>query len=228
MGLSCRSTPPPETVDSAPHTEVTVAVPGPPIEPVDGPPEGQAIDNLITGVSGPTGAPIWAVFHTSLGDIPCRLKEDHAPQTVANFVGLATGNHPYTDPDTGRIAASPFFDDAPFHRLLPGLLIQGGDPTGRGDGGPGYSLALETETSLSHDQPGTLSAARDGDQSAGSQFLITERPMPELDGHHTIFGRCIAIDIIQRISHAPTTPMGRPAGSSPAIETVSIRRTHDF
>ncbi len=191
-----------------------------------GPPDSRTQAAILDSLPGDPDDPIWATFYTSLGSIVCHLKTHYAPQTVANFVGLATGELPYIDPRTDRINESPYYDDVPFHRVLPGRLIQAGDPTGRGDLGPGYHLPIESSPDLSHDRPGILSTARDGDQASGSQFLITEAPMPELDGHHTIFGHCQDLDIIRRISHAPTDPLGRPSGTPPVIDRVEVWRGH--
>jgi len=164
-----------------------------------------------------------ATIVTSEGDIECRLFEQRAPVTVANFVGLARGNKAWVDPDSGAVRRAPFYDGLTFHRVIPGFMIQGGDPTGSGDGGPGYTIPDELSSSLSHEHPGTLSMANQGPGTGGSQFFITEAPAPHLDGRHTIFGRCQDLDVVATIAQRPTGSNDRPEHPV-TIETIDFRR----
>ncbi len=165
-----------------------------------------------------------ATMQTTEGDIRCQLFEHQAPITVANFVGLARGMKRWVDPETNRVVEdTPLYDGTPFHRVIPGFMIQGGDPTGSGTGGPGYTIPDEISDSLSHDTPGTLSMATRGPDTGGSQFFITETSAPHLDGRHTIFGRCRDLEVIEAISRKPAGPDNRP--EHPAkIEDIVFER----
>lgn len=127
---------------------------------------------------------LYADIKTNRGDIWVKLAYDKAPMTVANFVGLAKG----TLIDTGKYARKPFYDSTEFHRLIPGFLAQGGDPTGTGSGGPGYTFPNEINDSLKHDRKGTVAMANSGPGTNGSQFYITLKPTPMFDGQYSVFG----------------------------------------
>jgi len=165
-----------------------------------------------------------ATIHTSEGEIRCRLHEDRTPITVANFVGLARGMKPWLNPETDSVVkGEPFYDGLTFHRVIPGFMIQGGDPTGRGSGGPGYTIPDEIDSSLGHDEPGTLSMANRGPNTGGSQFFITEVPAPHLDGRHTVFGQCGGLETIKAIGRTPADPDNHPE-HPPTIEDVTFAR----
>ena len=129
--------------------------------------------------------PLQVTLSTTKGDIQLRLFADRAPMTVANFINLARRG---------------FYDGVVFHRVIDDFMIQGGDPTGTGTGGPGYKFDDEFVGDLRHDKPGVLSMANAGPGTNGSQFFITEVPTPHLDNKHTIFGQCEEIDIVKRIA----------------------------
>lgn len=138
---------------------------------------------------------LFAHFHTSRGEITCRLEMDKTPMTVANFVGLAEGGVK----NTFRAEGKPFYDGLVFHRVISiangdqqDFMVQGGDPQGTGAGGPGYKFADEFDPSLRHNAPGMLSMANSGPSTNGSQFFITIVPTPWLDDRHSIFGRVTA------------------------------------
>lgn len=130
---------------------------------------------------------IYAKFTTSKGEILLILEHIKAPVTVANFVGLAEGNFSY---DT-IVITKPYFDSLKFHRVIPDFMIQGGDPLGNGMGGPGYLFPDEIDTTLKHVGPGILSMANAGPNTNGSQFFITHKSTPWLDGKHAVFGRVL-------------------------------------
>ncbi len=135
---------------------------------------------------GPT-----AVLDTSMGRITCGLYSKEAPLTVENFVGLATGSKEWTDPATHKkVQGKPLYDGTTFHRVIPGFMVQGGDPLGTGTGDPGYYVNDETAPNLNFDVAGRLAMANAGPNTNGSQFFVTVTPQPSLDQHYSIFGQC--------------------------------------
>ena len=133
-----------------------------------------------------------ATLHTSLGDINVNLLANHAPKTVDNFIGLATGTKEWTHPQTGEKSTKPLYDGVIFHRIIDDFMIQGGDPLGQGIGGPGYQFDDEIHPELNFNEPYVLAMANAGIQMGrgtnGSQFFITTVPTTWLQGKHTIFG----------------------------------------
>lgn len=164
---------------------------------------------------------LWAVLDTSMGDIVCRLAPDKAPSTVANFVGLAEGTLEWTDPASGRQVKRPLYDGTVFFRVVPGFMIQGGDPEGTGLGGPGFHIDDEFDPELKH-VAGALSMANAGPGTGGSQFFITEVAAPQLDGLHSVFGRCEPLSLIRDIARVPTIRPDEPSAeaSRPASDVV--------
>jgi len=137
----------------------------------------------------PTGPTV--LFDTTMGRLTCKLFSNEAPLTVANFIGLATGTKPWTEPSTQeKVFGKPFYNGTTFLRVIPGFMIQGGDRLGSGSGDAGYYFADEFSPALRFDVPGRLAMANAGPNTNGSQFFITETPQPALDGKHTIFGQC--------------------------------------
>src|SRR4051812_13403554 len=148
----------------------------------------------------------YAKFDTTEGSFTARLFETEAPNTVANFVGLAEGTKEFTDPKTGQKVTRPFFDGLIFHRVIAGFMIQGGDPLGTGTGGPGYRFADEFHPSLKHGKSGVLSMANAGPGTNGSQFFIPLAPTPWLDNRHTIFGEVVeGMDVVDKIGKTETS-----------------------
>ncbi|MCX5868583.1 MAG: peptidylprolyl isomerase [Proteobacteria bacterium] len=163
-------------------------------------------------------------METTLGTITIELYEKEAPKTVANFVGLAEGTKEFTDLKTGQKVKRPFYNGLIFHRVIPGFMIQGGDPTGTGRGGPGYKFEDEFSPSLKHDKPGRLSMANAGPNTNGSQFFITVAPTPHLDNRHTIFGQVVeGQDVANKISQVAKDGQDRPLNDM-VMTKVTIKR----
>jgi peptidyl-prolyl cis-trans isomerase A (cyclophilin A) len=157
------------------------------------------------------GKTVTATFSTSLGTFKAKLFADKCPVTVGNFVGLATGETPWTDPKTGEKVNRPLYDGTIFHRVIKDFMIQGGDPKGNGTGGPGYRFDDEINPSLKHSKPGMLSMANAGPNTNGSQFFITEVPTPWLDGKHAVFGEISeGMDVVLKICACPKGSGDRP------------------
>jgi peptidyl-prolyl cis-trans isomerase A (cyclophilin A) len=168
--------------------------------------------------------PLYATLKTSMGIIVVRLFEDKAPKTVENFVGLATGTKEWTDPKTGQKVKRPLYNGTIFHRVIPNFMIQGGDPLGRGTGGPGYKFADEFSPDLKHNKAGILSMANAGPNTNGSQFFITTVPTPHLDGRHSVFGEVVkGLDVVVAIGNVPRGPGDRPL-KDVVLEEVVISR----
>ena len=157
------------------------------------------------------GPGTYAVFNTSLGSFTIRLFDKEVPNTVANFVGLATGEKEWTDPKTGAKSKKPFYNGLIFHRVINGFMIQGGCPEGSGRGGPGYRFADEFNPSLKHSKEGILSMANAGPNTNGSQFFVTLGPTPHLDNRHSVFGEVVeGMDVVKKIGSTPCGPGDRP------------------
>jgi peptidyl-prolyl cis-trans isomerase A (cyclophilin A) len=154
-----------------------------------------------------------ATIKTNHGTITVNLFGDHAPKTVANFTGLATGTIEWTHPSTGKVSTDPLYDGVVFHRIIKDFMLQGGDPLGQGFGGPGYQFDDEIHGELVFDRPYLFAMANAGIQAGkgtnGSQFFITTVPTPHLQGKHTIFGE-VADDESKRVVDAiEAVPTGR-------------------
>jgi peptidyl-prolyl cis-trans isomerase A (cyclophilin A) len=164
----------------------------------------------------------YAHFTTSNGNFIARLFVEDAPKTVANFVGLATGQKAWKDPRTNAMVHRPYYSNVLFHRVIPNFMIQGGDPTGTGMGGPGYEFPDEISPAHHHNKPGILSMANHGPNTNGSQFFITVAPYPSLDGHYSIFGEIVdGLDNVVAISKVPRGMEG--AGKDRPLTPVVIK-----
>ncbi len=157
------------------------------------------------------GKGLYAVLTTTKGQIVIQLEEEKTPETVKNFVDLATGQKEYTDPRTSKKSTEPFYDGTIFHRVIKDFMLQGGDRLGQGTGGPGYRFKDELHASLRHTGAGILSMANSGPNTNGSQFFITLVATPWLDGKHSVFGKVVrGLEVVSAIGVAPTGSMDRP------------------
>ena len=181
------------------------------------------LEDATAGVQGE--GQLWAEIVTARGVINCELYEDQTPLTVANFVGLARGVRPFKDDATGEWVTRPYYDGTTFHRVIPGFMIQGGDPTGTRMGNPGYVIPDEIRPSLLHGDAGVLSMANRGPNTGGGQFFITLGPTPNLDGKHAVFGHCdeAGIRLADDISIVPRDETDKPLEDE-VVETIRIVR----
>lgn len=224
-GLAQQSTPPPSTPPaSAPASSQDL-------------PDSPGTHTQVTlQPTGPT-----AVLDTAMGRITCKLFQKEAPQTVANFIGLAEGTKDWTSPETKqKMHGKPLYNGTTFHRVIPDFMVQGGDPLGTGMGDPGYYFKDEFDPNLNFDVPGRLAMANSGPNTNGSQFFITEVPEPDLNQRYNIFGQCddssvLVVKSIARVQRdakdQPITPVilkkvtivreGQPMPASPGSAAQS-------
>ncbi len=170
------------------------------------------VEATFPPINVPGSGQLYARFVTSMGTMVARLEEHRAPDTVKNFVGLATGTQTYKDPRSGQEKQGvPYYDGTIFHRVIPDFMIQGGDPLGQGTGGPGYKFKDEFHPELRHIGVGILSMANSGPSSNGSQFFVCEKATPWLDNKHSVFGQVIVnAELIPKITHSATGPRDKP------------------
>ncbi len=171
---------------------------------------------ISTSLLGVAQADPTAIIHTTAGDFHCTLFPKVAPVGVENFIGLANGTKDWTSPiGHAKKQGVPLYDGTIFHRVIPGFMIQGGDPAGNGTGDPGYKFKNETSPSVKFDRPGRLAYANAGPDTNGSQFFITEVPYPRLNGGYTIFGQCddAAVELVKQIARMARDSNDRPLRS---------------
>jgi len=176
-----------------------------------------------------------ATLHTNRGDITVELFADRAPRTVENFLNLAEhapaadaepapDTKTWEDPESGEVRGDSLYAGVEFHRIIEDFMLQGGDPTGTGRGGPGYEFDDEFHDDLGHDGPGILSMANSGPDTNGSQFFITLAAQPHLDGRHAVFGKVVdGMDVVEEIGSLPTDRDDRPQEEA-VIERVTVDR----
>jgi peptidyl-prolyl cis-trans isomerase A (cyclophilin A) len=176
-----------------------------------------------------------ATLRTTHGDITVELFEDRVPTTVENFINLAAhdpaaNDDPgpetttWEDPETGEVRGDALYNDVPFHRIISGFMLQCGDPTGTGRGGPGYTFDDEFHPDLGHDGPGILSMANRGPDTNGSQFFVTLDAQPHLDGDHAVFGTVVdGMDVVEEIGSVPTGPNDQPK-EDVVLNSVDVER----
>lgn len=158
------------------------------------------------------GQELFATMDTNQGTIVVRLFSKDAPLTVANFVGLSTGEQTWTDPKTQEVKKNtPLYKNVVFHRVIPDFMVQGGDPLGLGMGSPGYTFEDEFQSGRKFDKVGLLAMANRGPETNGSQFFITTSVPEHLNGRHTIFGEVVkGYEVVERISKVPTAERNKP------------------
>lgn len=168
---------------------------------------------------------LYATIKTSLGSLVVQLFDTKAPQTVSNFVRLATGTRVWTHPKTGaKMENTSLYAGTVFHRVIPNFMIQGGNPLGEGFGGPGYKFADEFHPELRHDRPGILSMANSGPGTNGSQFFITEVPTPHLNNRHSVFGAVVSnVELVKKIASVPRDQRDKPR-TPVVLESISFVR----
>jgi peptidyl-prolyl cis-trans isomerase A (cyclophilin A) len=178
-----------------------------------------SLDDATKGM--PPGKHLVATIETSLGTLECKLFDDKAPITVANFVGLARGNRPWKTP-SGKWDKKPAYDGTIFHRIVKGFMIQGGDALKNGMGDPGYVIPDEIWEDANHDRAGLLCMANRGPNTNGQQFFITDDAAPHLDNGYTIFGECSPVDLVHQIASVPVA--GERPVTAPDIKKITITR----
>jgi peptidyl-prolyl cis-trans isomerase A (cyclophilin A) len=180
-----------------------------PAQPAEALPDApQATAAAMIHPNGPT-----VVMDTSMGRITCQFYQKQAPKAVANFIGLAEGTIDWTDPATKKKQHNkPFYDNTTFHRVIPEFMIQGGDPTGTGEGDPGYAFADEVDPNLNFDAPGKLAMANSGPNTNGSQFFVTEQAYDSLNQHYTLFGQCddSSVEVVKTIARVQRDSNDKP------------------
>jgi peptidyl-prolyl cis-trans isomerase A (cyclophilin A) len=177
----------------------------------------------LPAVPLPAEPGLYAVIYTSMGNIVCRLFQKEAPKAVANFRGLATGTKAWTDPTTGRVKHTPLYSGTTFHRVIPDFMIQGGDPTGTGNGSPGYKFEDEINPNFKFDRPGILAMANSGPNTNGCQFFITVGPAEHLNRGYSVFGEVVSgQDVADAISKVPRDSADKP-NEPVKITAIAIR-----
>lgn len=183
----------------------------PPAKPAEELPDSPGAAEGLVVPPSPNGPSV--IIDTSMGRMTCQFFAKESPITVENFIGLATGAKEFTDPITGaRLKGIHFYDGTSFHRVIANFMIQGGDRAGNGTGDGGFYIKDEFSPGLRFDREGRLAMANAGPNTGGTQFFITEAPLPELNGKHTIFGQCDphSILIVQSIARVEKNSQDKP------------------
>jgi peptidyl-prolyl cis-trans isomerase A (cyclophilin A) len=205
------TTPPAQTAPAPTNPSETPAPPDAPTPQAASPALPDSPDATIAPVLIPSGPTV--VFDSSMGRMTCKLFSKQAPETTANFIGLATGTKDWTNPATHQKEHNvPLYNGTTFHRVIPGFMIQGGDPVGDGTGDPGYMFNDEIVPGLTFNVPGRLAMANSGPNTNGSQFFITVAPQPTLDGNYSIFGQCDdpTVSVANAIASVERDPNDKP------------------
>jgi peptidyl-prolyl cis-trans isomerase A (cyclophilin A) len=235
LAFACREDPPEPTpeerpvIERAPEPEKTAApkpaqptpTPAPSPAPASGDPLGGNFTLEDATKDLPGKGSLVAEIKTDLGKLECKLYDDRAPITVANFVGLARGLRPFKNPEREWVK-KPAYDGTTFHRVIKGFMVQGGDPAGTGGGEPGYVIKDELWPGATHDRRGLLCMANRGPNTNGMQFFITDAAAPHLDRSYTIFGECGPDAVIEKL--ASVAVQGDKSVNPTKIEKVTIRR----
>ena len=206
-------TPAPPAATPAPSTE----------KPSAAAPEATAPDTSKPSAAK-HGPGVYAHITTNHGTMVARLFDKEAPKTVENFVMLAEGKKQWRNPRTNTMVRRPYYNNLTFHRIIPGFMIQGGDPEGTGVGGPGYTFADEFNPKLRHSKAGILSMANSGPNTNGGQFFITLVPTPHLNDRHSVFGELVeGVETLRAIGKVPTKANDMPV-KPVVIKSVRIER----
>jgi peptidyl-prolyl cis-trans isomerase A (cyclophilin A) len=230
---ACREAPPEPTPEEQPAVgrapepaatpEPKAAAPKPP--PAESPGSGDPLGGKFTLEDATKDLPgkgsLVAEITTGLGKLECKLYDDKAPVTVANFVGLARGLRPFKNPERQWVK-KPAYDGTTFHRVIKGFMIQGGDPAGTGGGEPGYVIKDEVWQGATHDRRGLMCMANRGPNTNGMQFFITDAGAPHLDHSYTIFGECGPEAVIEKL--ASVEVQGDKSVNPTKIKTITIKR----
>ena len=215
--------PTPAPATPAPPAEKPAETPAPSAEKPAVPSEPATVDTSKPSAAK-HGPGVYAHITTNHGAMVARLFDKDAPKTVENFVGLAEGKKQWRNPRTNSMVRRPYYNNLTFHRIIPGFMIQGGDPEGTGMGGPGYTFEDEFHPKLRHSKAGILSMANAGPNTNGGQFFITLGPTPHLDDRHSVFGEVVdGMDVVQKIGSTITNERDRPLHDI-AIQTIKIER----
>jgi len=212
VSVPVRSKPPMRKVSAKPTAPLKVS----PDDPIAGK---WSLEDATKGL--PAGKELVATIETDMGNLECKLFDDKAPITVANFVGLARGNRPWKTPE-GKWEKKPAYDGTVFHRIIKGFMIQGGDAKKNGTGEAGYVIPDEIWEDANHDHAGLLCMANRGPNTNSAQFFIMDDAAYHLDGGYTIFGECTPIDLVHKIAAVET--MGDRPLKPPVIKKVTVTR----
>jgi peptidyl-prolyl cis-trans isomerase A (cyclophilin A) len=211
--------PPPSARPAPPPEPKPTARPAAPVSP-DDPAGGKfTLEDATKGIPGP--GQLSASIDTDMGKLECKLFDEKAPITVANFIGLARGIRPWKDAD-GKWVKKAAYDGTTFHRIIKGFMIQGGDALGNGTGEPGYVIPDEIWDGAHHDRAGLICMANRGPNTNGAQFFITDAAAAHLDRSYTIFGECAPVDLVHKL--AAVEVMGERPKTPPKITSVKIHR----
>ncbi len=233
--VACTRDAPPEPIQAEKMGTIALAAPNassdikpvaaptpPPSKPSNGDPLGGvfSLADATKDLKGSGG--LVAKIDTNMGAMTCKLFDDKAPNTVANFVGLARGTRTWKDPASGEWVSKPAYDGTVFHRIIKGFMIQGGDPKGNGSGEPGYVIKDEIWEGAKHDRAGLLCMANRGHNTNGAQFFITDAAAAHLDSNYTIFGECSPVETVHAI--AAVAVNGERPEKTVTIKTVTVSR----
>jgi peptidyl-prolyl cis-trans isomerase A (cyclophilin A) len=220
---ACDAGVPPPKPAPKPAPPKPASIDAPPLDRTVRPPTKADLDVYLKAIPGP--GDVVATIRTTEGTLHCDLYPELAPVTVANFIGLATGMKAWMNPSGSVEVGKPFYDGLTFHRVIPEFMIQGGDPAGRGTGGPGYTF--DDEPTESPFGPGSLAMANAGTASGhgtnGSQFFIMDGTRADLAHQFTLFGHCANLDVVKRIARVPRDRSDRPT-SPVTITRITFSR----
>jgi len=219
------ATPAPPTETPAPTPAPEARPPAAPTETAPSAPSTEKPAEIAKPSAAKHGPGVYAHITTNQGDMVARLFDADVPKTVENFIGLAEGKKQWRNPRTNTMVRRPYYNNLTFHRIIPGFMIQGGDPEGTGTGGPGFTFEDEFSPKRRHSKAGILSMANRGPDTNGGQFFITLGPTPHLDNRHSVFGELVeGADTLMAIGKVPTRTADNRPLKSVVIKSVRIER----